>query len=89
MFYIRARRTTIIVVKYGHTAASMELAQQQCQPLAGTNIPRRWTTCASTDVGPATLDQIQCAGMRNNDNKVHIEHIFQGRSNHHPAVELR
>jgi len=36
--YIREQRTTIIVVNCRHTAASMELAQQQCQPLAGINI---------------------------------------------------
>jgi hypothetical protein len=57
MSYIRERSITIIVVKSRHTAASKELAQQQCQQLAGINIPRRWATCASTDVGPATLDQ--------------------------------
>ena len=61
---IRERRTTIIVVQYRHTAASMELAQQQCQPLTGIDIPRRWIACASIEVGPARLDQIQCAGMR-------------------------
>jgi hypothetical protein len=32
------RRTTIIVAKYRYTAASMELAQQQCQLLTGVNI---------------------------------------------------
>jgi hypothetical protein len=67
---IRERRTTIIVVQYRHTAASMELAQQQCQPLAGIDIPRRWGTCVSIDVGPVRLDQIQRAGMRVNGNKV-------------------
>ena len=48
----------------------MELAQQQCQPMAGIDIPRRWGTCVSIDVGPVRLDQIQRAGMRVNGNKV-------------------
>jgi hypothetical protein len=56
----------------------MELAQQQCQTLAGIDIPRRWATCASIDVGPVRLDQIQSTGMRSYGNKVHFEHVFQG-----------
>lgn len=55
----------------------MEIAQQQCQPLAGISILGDGLHVRAV-VGTVILDKIQRAGTRSNDNKAQLEHISRG-----------
>jgi hypothetical protein len=73
----------------------MELAQQQCETVTGIINPRRWTICASIDVGAAPFGKVAHYRLdpvywdAEQPQKGSIKHGFHQRSNHQPAVGLR